>query len=90
MEKFNKNKFFSLINIFGLAIGLCSFLLISLYILDELSYDKHFKNADCIYRINSDILFGGTSLKLSQSSDPMGAVLKRLSSSGTIHQNIHQ
>jgi len=72
-----KNKFFSLINIFGLAIGLCSFLLISLYILDELSYDKHFKNADRIYRINSDILFGGTSLKLSQSSDPMGAVLKK-------------
>ncbi len=72
-----KNKFFSLINIFGLAIGICSFLLISLFILDELSYDKHFKNADRIYRINSDILFGGTSMKLSQSADPMGAVLKK-------------
>ncbi len=72
-----KNKFFSMINIFGLAIGLCSFILISLYISDELSYDNHFKNADRIYRINSDINFGGTSMKMSQSADPMGAVLKK-------------
>ncbi len=72
-----KNKTFSFINIFGLAVGLCCFLLISLYVIDELSYDRFYKNADRIYRINSDIRFGGTDMKMSQSADPMGAALKK-------------
>jgi putative ABC transport system permease protein len=72
-----KNKTFSFINIFGLAVGLCCFILISLYVIDELSYDRHFKNADRIYRINSDIHFGGSDMKMSQSADPMGAALKK-------------
>jgi len=54
-----KNRIFSLINIVGLAIGLACFIMIALYVTDELSYDRHFKNADRIYRINSDIRFGG-------------------------------
>lgn len=46
-----KNKSYSFINIFGLAIGLtCSFI-ISLYILDELSYDNFHTKKDSIYRI---------------------------------------
>jgi putative ABC transport system permease protein len=72
-----KNKIFSFINIFGLAIGLCCFLLISLYVIDELSYDRFYKDAHRIYRINSDISFGGSEMKMSQSADPMGAVLKK-------------
>ena len=35
-----KNKTFSIINILGLATGLCCFLLIALYVMDELSYDR--------------------------------------------------
>jgi len=46
-----KNKVFSFINIFGLTIGLASFLLISLYIFDELTFDRFHKNADNIYRV---------------------------------------
>ncbi|WP_435357068.1 ABC transporter permease [Emticicia sp. SJ17W-69] len=72
-----KNKVYSFINIFGLAIGLTCFLLISLYVLDELSYDRHFKDADRIYRINADIKFGGTDQKMAVSSDPFGATLKK-------------
>ncbi len=72
-----KNKLYSFINIFGLAIGLTCFLLISLYVLDELSYDRHFKDADRIYRINSDIKFGGAEQKMAVSSDPFGATLKK-------------
>ena len=41
----------NLINILGLAIGISCCLLIVLYVSDELSYDKHWKNADRIYRI---------------------------------------
>ena len=72
-----KNKIFSFINIAGLAIGLSCFTLIALYVVDELSYDRYNEKADRIYRINSDILFGGTEQKLAVSADPMGATLKR-------------
>lgn len=71
-----KNKTFSLINITGLAIGFTGFILIGLYVLDEISFDKFHKKADRIYRINADIRFGGTDLKLAVTPDPMGAMLK--------------
>jgi len=72
-----KNKTFSLINIAGLASGLACFILIALYVADELSYDRFNDKADRIYRINSDIVFGGNKLHLAVASDPMGAVLKK-------------
>lgn len=72
-----KNKTFSIINIAGLAIGLACFILIAMYVMDELSYDTYNARADRIYRINSDIRFGGTDLKLAVSSDAMGAVIKK-------------
>ena len=72
-----KNKGYSAINIFGLAIGLATCLLITLYITDELSYDRYNKNAARIYRINSDIRFGGGDLHMTQTSDMMGPLLKK-------------
>ena len=72
-----KHKGFSAINIVGLAVGLATCLLIMLYVVDELSYDKYNLNADRIYRINSDIKFGGANLNLAVTSDPMGATLKK-------------
>lgn len=71
-----KNKTFSLINVFGLAAGLACFILIALYVADELSYDRHHEHANRIYRIHSDIVFGGNKLHLAVASDPMGAELK--------------
>ena len=72
-----KNKTFSVINIAGLAIGLGCFILIALYILDEISYDRFHEKSDRIYRVDSDIRFGGTDLKLAVCSDPMGPTLKK-------------
>lgn len=72
-----KSKFFSFINVFGLALGLACFILIGMYVTDEISYDKHFAKADRIYRIDADINIGGTELVLAQSSDPMGATLQK-------------
>jgi putative ABC transport system permease protein len=53
-----KNKFYSSLNIIGLSIGLATCLLIFLYVLDELSYDKYNVNADRIYRVNNELKFG--------------------------------
>ncbi len=72
-----KNKTFSLINIAGLASGLACFILIALYVADELSYDRFNEKANRIYRINSDIVFGGNKLHMAVTADPMGAALKK-------------
>ncbi len=71
-----RSKGFSFINITGLAAGLACFIVIALYVADELSYDRYHEKADRIYRINSYIRFGGNDLNLAVSSDPMGAALK--------------
>ncbi len=72
-----KQKTFSAINILGLAIGLATCLIILIYVLDELSYDRYNIKSDRIYRINTDISVGGGELHLTVASDPMGAVLKK-------------
>lgn len=72
-----KNKIFSFINIIGLASGLACFILIALFVMDELSYDRFYKKANRIYRINSDIVFGGAVLHFTQTSDMMGPLLKK-------------
>jgi putative ABC transport system permease protein len=46
-----KHKTFSFINIIGLTIGLTSFILIALFIFDELTFDGLHKNAANIYRV---------------------------------------
>ncbi|EMR02752.1 ABC transporter permease [Cesiribacter andamanensis] len=72
-----KSKVYTLLNILGLAIGLSCFILISLYVLDELSYDRYHAKADRIYRINSDIRFGDSEMHMAETPDVMGAILKK-------------
>jgi putative ABC transport system permease protein len=47
-----KNKLYSAINIIGLAIGLAACLVIALYVRDQTSYDKQWKDSGRIYRVN--------------------------------------
>lgn len=49
-----KHKFYSIINILGLAIGLCCFLFILVFVRDELSYDLYHEKGDRTYRVNFD------------------------------------
>nr|NQU92047.1 ABC transporter permease [Bacteroidota bacterium] len=49
-----RNKVFSFVNVFGLAIGIAASLLIFQYVENELSYDKFHENASDIYRIRLD------------------------------------
>ncbi|MDX1940726.1 MAG: ABC transporter permease [Saprospiraceae bacterium] len=50
-----RDKAFNFINILGLSLGMICVILILFYIMDELSYDKHFKDSDRIHRIAIDI-----------------------------------
>ncbi|MFT3933975.1 MAG: ABC transporter permease [Chitinophagaceae bacterium] len=52
-----KNKFYSAINIAGLALGLTVGILVLLWVQDELGYDGYYKKAKDIYRVE---LWGGT------------------------------
>ncbi|NOT73705.1 MAG: hypothetical protein HOP08_02165 [Cyclobacteriaceae bacterium] len=42
---------YSIINIFGLAIGIACSLVMFLFVYNEWSYDRHYKNADRIFKI---------------------------------------
>ncbi|HTB25997.1 MAG TPA: ABC transporter permease [Puia sp.] len=47
-----KNKTFSFINVFGLAVGTLCCLYILVYVKDQYSYDKHHKDVSRIYRVD--------------------------------------
>ncbi len=49
---FRKNRGFTAINIFGLTLGLSSFLLILFFVNHQLSFDQFLENKDQIYRVN--------------------------------------
>ncbi|MGZ5133905.1 MAG: ABC transporter permease [Flavitalea sp.] len=50
-----RTKVFSLINILGLSVGLACCMLIFLYSMDEISYDRFHEKKDDIYRITATI-----------------------------------
>ncbi|MGD9160858.1 MAG: ABC transporter permease [Desulfobacteraceae bacterium] len=54
-----KNRLYSAINIVGLAIGLAACIIIALYVKDQYSYDKQWKNSDRIYRVNMTLTLPG-------------------------------
>jgi len=71
-----KNKGFTFINVFGLALGLATCLLIVFYVFDELSFDKFNVKANRIYRINNNVKFGGSENSYAVSPAPTAAAMK--------------
>jgi putative ABC transport system permease protein len=55
LRNFKRDKWYSLLNILGLTIGITFSLFLIFYIKDELSYDRHNEKANRIYRINAHI-----------------------------------
>ena len=75
LRNLKKHKFYTFINILGLSVGVAVCMIISLFVINELSYDKHFKDADRIYRIHADIIFGGNHWDMVQAPAPMAEAL---------------
>ena len=71
-----KRKTYSLINVIGLAIGIASFILIMLYVMDELSYDRYHERADDIYRIAQIYDFEGVGENSASLPFPLAFTLK--------------
>ncbi|WP_183559292.1 ABC transporter permease [Mucilaginibacter sp. SP1R1] len=71
-----KNKGFTAINILGLALGLATCLLIVLYVVDELSYDRYNTKASRIYRVNEDLKLGDNNVLYAVCMPPLAKTLK--------------
>lgn len=66
---------FSVINIFGLSIGLSACLLILMYVFDELSYDRFHSKADRMYRISVHGVFGSNEFNSTYTPAPLAAAM---------------
>jgi putative ABC transport system permease protein len=59
-RNFKGNKVFSFINVIGLSVGLTCFVLIAVFVYDELNYDTYSAAAKNIYRVNLNATGNGT------------------------------
>jgi len=71
-----RNKVSSSINISGLAIGLACVMLIGMYVKDELGYDRFFKDANRIYRVNTHEKIANDEFVAGHTPPPVGLALK--------------
>lgn len=76
IRNIKRQKLSSIINIFGLAIGIVSFSLIFLYIRSELQYDKHWKDYNNIYRISESVDYGKRAADYALSPFPLASSLQ--------------
>ena len=76
VRNFLRNKRFSAINIIGFSLGLAGTILILLWILNEVSYDRFYENSDRIYLlVNKNIDDQGNSIDYVESPPPMADYL---------------
>jgi putative ABC transport system permease protein len=72
-----KNKTYSFINIFGLALGTLCCVYIILYVTDQYSYDKHQPDAKNIYRIITTLELAGDKHNSGAASPPIAPTMKK-------------
>lgn len=77
VRNFCKDKWYSLLNVLGLTIGITFSLFLIFYVTDELSFDRHQKNADRIYRINSYIHERDKNTDWAWTQIPLGPQVKK-------------
>jgi putative ABC transport system permease protein len=75
LRNIRKHKGYSFINITGLAIGMACCLLISIWVLDELSYDRFHTNASLLYRVEEDQQYSGRVFHVTVTPHPLGPAL---------------
>ncbi len=73
-----KSKLFSFINIIGLSVGLICCMLITLYIINETSYDAYQKNANNIYQLGTEFVGLGNFKKMPNTPAGMGETMKNV------------
>lgn len=77
IRNFNRNKFYTILNVVGLSVGLICAILIVLFIQEELSYDKYNVNHKRIVRLASDFTLNGKRDRVATSPMPFGPTFKQ-------------
>lgn len=76
VRQLQKQKMYAAIKIGGFALSIAACLLISLYIKDELSYDKNWVDSDRIYRLTGEYNIDGKTLTGADWPAPMSKALR--------------
>lgn len=71
-----KNKTFSFLNIFGLAIGIACAGLIFLWVEDEMTFDNVHLKKDRLYELEVNMIYGGNNFTMGSTPRPMAAAMQ--------------
>ncbi|MBX2961022.1 MAG: ABC transporter permease [Cyclobacteriaceae bacterium] len=71
----SRQRFYAFLNVLGLTVGIASCLFITLYVQDELSYDRFHPDADRTYRVNLDAKLSAQEIAVAVSCPPMAGAL---------------
>jgi putative ABC transport system permease protein len=71
-----RDKFFTILNLLGLAVGITASILIFIYIRDQVTYDRHHVHYDRIYRLESDFFINEKQDLFALTQLPMAPTLK--------------
>jgi len=71
-----RDKYFTLLNMLGLAVGICSAILIFIYIQDQINYDCHNEKIDRIYRVEGNFFISEKQDLTAITQIPLGPTLK--------------
>jgi predicted permease len=71
-----KNKTYSFLNIFGLAVGIACAALIFLWVEDELTYNHYFSNRDNLFNVKDQQTYDGTTFTFDATPGPMAQGIK--------------
>jgi putative ABC transport system permease protein len=71
-----RDKYFTLLNLLGLAVGITAVILIFIYIQDQLTYDKQNTHFDRIYRLESDFFINEKQDLIALVQIPLAPTLK--------------
>ncbi len=72
-----KNKGYTFLNIFGLAIGIACAALIFLWVEDELSYNNYFSNKENLYKIKDQQTYDGNTFTFDATPGPLAKSIKQ-------------
>ncbi|MCK4750165.1 MAG: ABC transporter permease, partial [Bacteroidales bacterium] len=71
-----RDKFFSLLNLLGLAVGITATIMIFIYIQDQVTFDGHNENFERIYRLEGDFFISEKQDLTAITQFPLGPTLK--------------
>ena len=70
-----KNKAISVLNIAGLTLGLTTFLLVALYVVDEIRYDRYNTKYGRIFRVNTELMHNDVLTSFAIAAPPLGRAM---------------